>query len=283
MGELVQLDGSHHDWFEGRGAQCVVLAYSDDASSRVWARFYEYEVTWPALDSFRRYAEQYGLPLAVYTDQHTTYKSPATPTLEEQLAGQTPQSQFERSLAEVGVEVIHAHSPQAKGRVERLCGTFQDRLIKELRLAGVRTVDTANHFLEGYLPQYNQRFTIPPAQAVDLYRPCPARRDLERSLCLKTVRVLRHDWTVAHNGQLYQIQTHVRTTRVLMEERLDGTLRITHQGQPLAYHPIAARPVRAPEPPTTPRPHRPVKQARSHLWQKRVLPPRDTHAAAPII
>lgn len=283
VGELVQLDGSHHDWFEGRGPQCVVLAYIDDASSRVWARCYEYEGTWPALDSFRRYAEQYGLPLAVYTDQHTTYKSPAKPTLEEQLAGQTPQSQFERSLAELGVAVIHAHSPQAKGRVERLFGTFQDRLIKELRLAGVRTVDTANHFLEGYLPQYNQRFTVPPAQAVDLHRPCPARRDLERSLCLKTVRVLRHDWTVAHNGQLYQIQTHVRTTRVLMEERLDGTLRITHQGQPLAYHPIAARPVRAPEPPTAPRPHRPVKQARSHPWRKRVLPPRDTHAAAPII
>ncbi len=282
MGELVQVDGSHHDWFEGRGPQCVLLAYIDDASSRVWARFYEYEGTWPALDSFRRYAEQYGLPLAVYTDKHTTYKSPAKPTLDEQLAGQTPQSQFERSLAELGVEVMHAHSPQAKGRVERLFGTFQDRLIKELRLAGVRTVDTANHFLAGYLPQYNQRFTVLPAHAGDLHRPCPARRDLERRLCCKTVRVLRPDWTVAHNGQLYQIQTHVRTTRVVMEERLDGTLRITHQGQPLAYHPIVARPVRAPEPPTAPRPHRPVKQARSHPWQKRVLPPRDTHAATPI-
>lgn len=136
VGELVQLDGSHHEWFEGRGPQCVVLAYIDDASSRVWARVYEYEGTWPALDSFRRYAEQYGLPLAVYTDKPTTYKSPAAPTLEEQLAGQTPQSQFERSRAELGVEVIHAHSPQAKGRVERLFGTIQDRLIKELRLAG---------------------------------------------------------------------------------------------------------------------------------------------------
>lgn len=282
VGELVQLDGSHHDWFEGRGPQCVVLAYIDDASSRVWARFYAYEGTWPALDSFRRYAEQYGLPLAVYTDKHTTYKSPAKPTLDEQLAGQTPQSQFERSLAELGVDVMHAHSPQAKGRVERLFGTFQDRLIKELRLAGVRTVDAANHFLDGYLPRYNQRFMVPTAQAGDLHRPCPARRDLARSLCLKTVRVLRRDWTVAYNGQLYQIQTHVRTTRVLIEEPLDGTLRITHQGQPLAYHLIAARPLRTPEPSTIPRRHRPVKQTRNHPWQKRVLPPRQTQAPPPI-
>ena len=140
----------------------MVLAYIDDASSRVWARFYDYEGTWPALDSFRRYAERYGLPLAVYTDKHMTYKSPAEPTLEEQLAGQTPQGQFERSLAELGVAVMHAHSPQAQGRVERLFGTFQDPLIKELRLAGVQTVDAANHVLDGYLPRYNQRFTVPP-------------------------------------------------------------------------------------------------------------------------
>ena len=163
VGELVQLDGSHHDWFEGRGPRCVLLAYIDDASSRVWARFYEYEGTIPAMDSFTRYGRRYGLPLAVYTDKHTTYKSPAEPTVDEQLEGHKPHSQFERSLAELGVELIHAHSPQAKGRVERLFGTFQDRLIKELRLAGSATLEAANGFLETYLPAYNQRFTVPPA------------------------------------------------------------------------------------------------------------------------
>src|SRR5579863_168578 len=149
------------------------MAMIDDASSRVFARFYAYEGTIPALDSLRRYVTRYGLPLAMYTDKHTTYKSPAEPTVAEQLDGRMPQSQFERSLAELGVELIHAHSPQAKGRVERLFGTFQDRVIKEMRLAGIATVEAANQFLETYLPQYNQRFTVPPAQAADLHRPRP--------------------------------------------------------------------------------------------------------------
>jgi hypothetical protein len=279
VGEWVQLDGSHHDWFEGRGPQCVLLAYIDDASSRVWARVYDYEGTWPALDSFRRYASQYGLPLAVYTDKHTTYRSPAEPTLAEQLAGQRPQSQFERSLTAFGVEVLHAHSPQAKGRVERLFGTFQDRLCKELRLAQVATVEAANQFLQTYLPQYNQRFTVLPAQPTDLHRPCPTRGELDRILCIKTRRVLRRDWTVAHNGHLYQVQTNVRATQVVIEERLDGTLRITHQDQALAYRPMAERPVRPSEPLTGSRQHRPVKQAMTHPWRKRVLPPREIPAA----
>jgi len=163
VGELVQMDGSHHDWFEGRGPRCVLLAYIDDASSRVWARFYEYEGTIPALDSLGRYVRRYGLPVAIYTDKHTTYKALAEPTMAEQLRGQKPQSQFERCLAAWGVEVLHAHSPQAKGRVERLFGTFQDRVVKELRLAGIATLATANAFLETYLPAYNQRFAVPPA------------------------------------------------------------------------------------------------------------------------
>lgn len=280
VGELVQLDGSHHDWFEGRGPRCALLAYIDDASSRVWARFYAYEGTIPALDSFGRYVRRYGLPLAVYTDKHTTYKSPAQPTVAEQLEGRKPCSQFERSLAEWGVAVIHAHSPQAKGRVERLFGTFQDRVIKELRLAGVRTVDAANQFLEGYLPRYNQRFAVPPAQAADLHRPRPSAPERDRVLCLKTQRVLRRDWTVAHNGRLYQIHDRLQATHVQVEERLDGTMRITYNSRPLAYQVIAARPVRVPAPSTVPIPRRPVMPTPDHPWRKRLLPERGHHAAA---
>ena len=121
VGALLQLDGSHHDWFEGRGPRCVLMADIDDANSRVFARFYEYEGTIPAMDSFQRYVSRYGIPLAVYADNHTTYQSPASPTVDEQLAGITPTSQFGRALGELGVELIAAHSPQAKGRVERLC------------------------------------------------------------------------------------------------------------------------------------------------------------------
>ena len=147
-GELVQLDGSHHDWFEGRGPRCVLMAYIDDASSRVYARFYAYEGTIPAMDSFTRYVTQYGIPLAIYADKHSTYQSPASPTVEEQLAGVTPTSQFGRAWGELGVELIPAHSPQAKGRVERLFQTVQDRVIKEMRLAEVSTLEAANRFLE---------------------------------------------------------------------------------------------------------------------------------------
>lgn len=283
VGELLQLDGSHHDWFEGRGPRSVLMAYIDDASSRVFARFYEYEGTFPAMDSFQRYVRRYGLPLAVYTDKHTTYKSPGEPTVEEQLAGQQPHSQFERSLTELGVEVIHAHSPQAKGRIERLFKTFQDRVIKEMRLAGVSTRDAANRFLETYLPLYNQRFTVVPAQATDLHRPRPAARALDHILCLKTTRVVRRDWTVAHDGQRYQIDQLVRTRQVLVEDWLNGRRRITYQGRSLRYHAIPARPLKTPEVPKIQAPPRPVKPAPTHPWQKRLLPERRTMTATPRI
>ena len=281
-GELVQLDGSHHDWFEGRGPRCVLMAYIDDASSRVYARFYAYEGTIPAMDSFTRYVMQYGVPLAIYADKHTTYQSPVPPTMDEQLAGVNPASQFGRALGELGVELIPAHSPQAKGRVERLFKTFQDRVIKEMRLADVSTLETANEFLNGYLPIYNQRFTVQPTQVADLHRPRPTSRDLDRSLCIKTARCLRKDFTIAHQGGLYQIHETVRAPRVLVEEHVDGTLRITHQGRPLGFHAITSRPVKAVAAKKVHRPRYPVTPRPDHPWRKRPLPTRDTHAAAAI-
>jgi hypothetical protein len=283
VGELVQLDGSHHDWFEGRGSRCVLMAYIDDASSRVYARFYAYEGTIPALDSFTRYVMRYGIPLAIYADKHTTYQSPAPPTVDEQLAGVKPTSQFGRALSELGVELIPAHSPQAKGRVERLFNTFQDRVIKEMRLADVSTLDAANQFLNGYLPIYNRRFAVQPAQIADLHRPRPAHRELDRILCLKTTRCLRRDWTVAHHGHLYQVRTNVRATHVMVEERVDGTMRITHHGRPLDYHAIPARPERVAAPPKAQVPRRPVKPPSAHPWRKRLLQEGTRHAAAGII
>ncbi|MCE3224977.1 MAG: Integrase core domain protein [Nitrospira sp.] len=281
-GELVQLDGSHHDWFEGRGARCVLMAYIDDASSRVFARFYDHEGTIPAMDSFTRYVMQYGVPLALYADKHTTYQSPAEPTGEERLAGTKPQSQFGRALSELGVELIAAHSPQAKGRVERLFNTMQDRLVKELRLAGIGTIEAANRFVEAWLPSYNRRFAVQPAHAADLHRPPPAGGDLNRILCIKTSRCLRRDWTVVHHRQLYQVQTNVRAAHVIVEDRVDGTMRITHNGRPLHYHAIPARPERVAEPHKAPVPRRPVKPTAAHPWRTRMLPEETKHAAAAI-
>ena len=280
VGELLQLDGSHHDWLEGRGPWCVLMAYIDDASSRVLARFYEYEGTIPAMDSFRRYVTRYGIPLAVYADRHTTYQSPAKPTVEEQLAGREPLSQFGRALSELGVELIPAHSPQAMGRVERLFKTVQDRLVKELRLAGVSTLEAANRFLDGYLPIYNRRFSVQPAQPADLHRPRPASRELDRSLCIKTTRCLRRDWTVAHHGHLSQVQTNIRATHVQVEERVEGTRRMTHHGRPLALHAITSRPMKAVEAKKVHRPRCPVTPRPDHPWRTRLRPERTSHAAA---
>lgn len=270
QGEMIQMDGSHHIWFEDRGEACVLMGYIDDASGRVFARFYAYEGTIPAMDSFKRYIKRYGLPLALYADKHSTYKSPGEPTLTEQLEGQEPMSQFERSVSELGVSMIHAHSPQAKGRIERLFKTFQDRLIKEMRLAGITTMEEANRFLGSYLPIYNRRFAVQPAQSADLHRPIPVGLDLKGVLCIKTERTLRNDFTVAHKGGLYQVHDNVRTPRVVVQERLDGTLRITHQGRSLRYEPIWARPPKSPPAPklrtgpvqNRPGPHHPWRDFR---------------------
>jgi len=170
------------------------------------------------------------------------------------------------------VAVIHAHSPQAEGRVERLFKTLQDRLVKDLRLAGIATIEAANQFVEAWRPGYNRRFAVQPAQTADLHRPRPASLDLDRSLCLKTTRVMRRDWTVAHHGQLFQLDTPIHTHAVLVEDHLDGTMWITHRGQPLRYHGITSRPVRvmAPTPPAAPQ--CPVKPKPTRPWQCRILP-----------
>jgi len=281
-GELVQLDGSPHDWFEGRGSRCVLMAYIDDASSRVSARFYAYEGTIPAMDSFTRYVTRYGIPLAVYADRHSTYQSSAEPTVAEQLAGAEPMSQFGRALGELGVELIPAYSPQAKGRIERLFHTFQDRVIKEMRLAEVSTLEEANRFLAGYLPIYNQRFSVQAAQTTDLHRPRPAGHARDHILCLKTTRCLRKDFTIAHQGALYQIHDNLRTTHVQVEERIDGTRRITHNGRPLGFHEITSRPVKTAEVITVHQPRRPVTSRRDHPWRTRLRREREQHPAAAI-
>ncbi|MGR3296252.1 MAG: ISNCY family transposase, partial [Candidatus Bathyanammoxibius sp.] len=168
------------------------------------------------------------MPQSVYIDRHTTYKSTAKPTLADELAGRKPMSQFERALEELGVKVIHAHSPQAKGRIERLFGTFQDRLIKEMRLKDIKTKEQANSFLRSYLPRYNKRFGLEPLREGDLHRPVAEGLDLDAVLCVKRKRALRNDFTIAHKGRLYQILGPVRAKSVIVEERINGSRLIRH-------------------------------------------------------
>lgn len=256
-GEMIQIDGSHHDWFEGRGPKCVLMGYIDDATGEAYARFYEYEGTMPAMDSFMRYAEKNGLPLSVYLDRHRTYKSP-----KEDLQGDEEyMSQFERAMAEMQVEVIHAYSPQAKGRVERLFGTFQDRVVKEMRLKRISCIEEANIFLESYIPSFNNRFAVEPKEKADVHRTAIGL-DLKGILSIKTERKLNNDCTISYDSKFYQIQEKIKVAKVIVEERLDGTIAITCNGNVLKY---------------TQLPQRPQKQKKLHIPKSRAWhkPPAD--------
>ena len=242
FGEMVQMDGSHHDWLEGRGSELVLMAYIDDATNRIFARFYDYEGTTPAMESFKHYIKGYGIPMSIYLDRHSTYKSTGKPTIEDELSNKMPKSQFERALEELGVRVIHAYSPQAKGRIERLFKTLQDRLVKEMRLLGIKTKEEANEFLKHYLQGHNERFSINPAKEGDLHRAIPKDVDMDNILCIKTKRTLRNDFTISHDGNLYQIEEHINGKEVIVEERIDGSLHITYDSRRLKFKKIASRP-----------------------------------------
>lgn len=270
FGEMVQMDGSHHDWLEGRGPRLVLMGYIDDATRNVFAWFYDYEGTLPAMDSFYRYSKRYGLPHSLYVDRLAAYRGGyGKLSLEEELAGKAKkQSQFERALEELAVDVIHAQSPQAKGRVERLFKTFQDRLIKEMRLAGVKTKEEANRFLEMYLPKYNRRFTVNAREEANLHRPAPKDSELIPILSIQTKRAVRNDGTIRHERKLYQI-LEVRTplNEVIVQERLDGKLYVVHEGKTLTYRELQEPPRRIQELKKRPRPKPPIPTM-DHPWRK---------------
>jgi len=242
-GQMVQMDGSHHKWFADRGDGSVLMAYIDDATGRAYFRFYEYEGTRPAMDSFMRYIRRYGIPMSIYFDRHTTYKSPSEPTIEEEMSGQEPLSEFGRALKELGVEMIQAYSPQAKGRIERLFGTLQDRLVKELRLRGISSIDEANEFLDSqYLREFNRKFSIKASNKGNLHRPIPQGTDLKKILCIRTERTVRNDFTISHNGKLYQIEEAITSKKVTVEEHINGTMKITNNGKSVKFRSIQQRP-----------------------------------------
>jgi hypothetical protein len=268
FGEMVQMDGSRHDWFEGRGPWCVLMGYIDDATGKVFGRFYDYEGTIPAMDSFKGYIQKQGLPMSIYLDRHTTYKSPAKASIQDELDNTMPLSEFERALKELGVEVIHANSPQAKGRVERLFKTLQDRLVKEMRLRGIRTIEEANGFMKQYLPVYNRRFSVRPQEPSDLHRPLSPGVKLDSILCIKTERTLRNDFTVAHHKKLYQIEDKTRSSHVTVHDQIDGSMKIFYQNQALRFTEIHARPVREANPSVRGHRRRPHRPSPDHPWRK---------------
>jgi len=242
FGEMIQMDGSEHDWLEGRGQKLIFMGYIDDATGIPFGRFYEYEGTIPAMDSFKHYIKRYGIPNSIYIDKHAAYKSKKKLSIEDELNNKDPLTQFTRALGELGVEVIYANSPQAKGRIERLFRTFQDRLIKELRLEKAKTINDANKVAERFLPSYAKRFSIKALYSDDLHRPIPKGLDLDKILCIKEEHALRNDFTVAHDKKLYQIEDDTRAKKVMVEERIDGSMLITYKDKPLKFKQITVRP-----------------------------------------
>jgi hypothetical protein len=221
------------------------------------------------MDIFKRYVEKYGIPMRAYVDCHTTYKSSKQLTEWDEVEGIESLSQFERALMELGVEVIHALSPQAKGRVERLFGVLQDRLVKEMRLRGIRTKEEANAFLEEYLPRYNERFRVCPAHEADVHVKLPRHVDLDEYLCIKTKRTIRNDNTIALDGRLYQIEER-GGKKVVVQERIDGSLRMISKGVALKYKEIAERPKKEMVTKTDLRVYnRPQKPSKDHPWNRR--------------
>jgi hypothetical protein len=197
---MVQLDGSHHDWFEGWRAQCVLRVMVDDSTGRLWAQFFEEETARaPATMCSRAGLRRQGVPRRLYVDRDSICWCEGLGSVTEQLAGQAPQTQFGRAMETLDVELILAHSPQAKGRVERMNSVLQDRLVKALRLAGINDLEGANRFLaETFLPVFNRKFNVMAASTADVHRGVP--RELDEALSWEAARVVQRDWTVVSTG-----------------------------------------------------------------------------------
>lgn len=230
FGEMVMQDSSPFRWLEERGPACQLIAVIDDASSRLWARLVEHDSTEENLRTLWGWLQRYGRPLAHYTDKNSIFRHRhGVAALQEQLRGEEPLSQFGRALRELGIEWIAAHSPQAKGRIERLFGTLQDRLVKEMRLAGIDSLVAANHFLETrFLPEWEQRFTVRPRNPRNAHRQLDREHRLEEILSVRAARKVAPDFTVSWDGVRWgvpreEVCAGLRGAAVEIERRLDGS------------------------------------------------------------
>jgi transposase len=295
-GMLLQVDGSQHDWLEGRGPWLTLHAAIDDATNEVpWAVFRpEEDATGYALLLYH-ISQSHGLPLALYADRHTIFQNPKQPTVAEQLAGLEPRTHLGRLLDSLNIQLIAARSPQAKGRVERLFRTLQDRLVKALRQAGAADLETANAVLQAYLPHFNRRFMQPPAQPGSAYRPRLSAAQAAAQVTFSYWRTVANDHTISLFGHvlaLPSVPARVRLPgrQVELQHRMDGCLALVYQGQPLALfqpaelgpprlqqftpapHHLAPTTVPAPDPPPNgqpaDKPSPPRKPASNHPWRR---------------
>lgn len=249
-GELEQFDGSYEYWFENRGPKCCLLAAIDDAAGRITkAEFAAHEGVFPVFGFWLDYLVKNGKPRAIYLDKFSTYN------MNQPLAKENPDTltQFQRAMSELHIEVIPANSPQAKGRIERLFGTLQDRLIKELRLAGISNAEEANQFLKNiFIPKFNRQFAVAPRSGADLHQPLLVKeqKSLAGILARQSERTVQNDFTFSFNTQWYQLTekqpaTICKKDIVIVEERLDGSVQIRLRSKYLNYQLLPERPKKA--------------------------------------
>lgn len=279
-GMLLQIDGSHHAWLEERGSKLVLLAVIDDATGKVpAARFHLSEDTEGYFLLFRNLCRKTGVPQAIYSDKHAIFWSTQGESLTEQLAGRRSPTQFGRAIAELGIQLIPAHSPQAKGRIERLWDTLQDRLVAELRLANATSLEQANAYLSGFLARFNRSFAVEPEQSGTAYRPRVTASALDTILCFKHERVVSNDNTVRINQVVLQIlpgpnRRGFSKATVTVHESLDHHFAVFFEGRLLPSKLFPVRKLLTPKPrkrtlKSTPPPTQPTiwKPAPDHPWR----------------
>jgi hypothetical protein len=276
-GLMVQMDGSEHDWFEGRGPRCWLVICVDDATSKIkCARFEDSEDTATMMGLAKRYIERYGRPGSFYVDRDSIYRTNRQATVDEELRDRQAETQFGRALRELDIRLICALSPQAKGRVERQFNTFQDRLVKALRLAGISAKEEGNRFLETYLPEHNGRYGVEAADPADAHRPLLKEQRLEEIFSARTPRVVGNDQTVQYQNRVFQLlreqptRVYAKAT-VEVEERLDGSVHVRRKGTYLNIVELTAASVER-------RRRQRVKakrRARATGWRTPLVPPPD--------
>ena len=248
VGELIQVDGSPHTWFEDRADKCVLLVYIDDAtSSLLWLEFVNVESTQSYFNATRNYLERYGRPLAFYADKHSTFRVNTTKVNSARTKDSNGETQFGRAMKELDIEMIFANSAQAKGRVERANKTLQDRLIKEMRLLNISSIEEGNKYLIEYMKIHNHKYAVPPVDTTNAHRPLLANHNLNEIFTLKESRIISKSLEVHYKNKTYQINTQkgyeyaLRRAKVIVLESLNGDIKIQYNGKDLDYSIINIR------------------------------------------
>lgn len=248
LGELVQVDGSPHDWFEGRSLKCTLLVFIDDATGKLLhLEFVESESTAAYFSAVRHYLKKHGKPVVFYMDKHGVFRVNTTKGKTADTSDSNGLTQFGRAMEELTIGCIFADSAEAKGRVERVNQTLQDRLVKEMRLQHICTMEEANRYTEEFMTDFNRRFAVVPKSPVNMHRPLLSTQNLADILCEKHTRILSKQLSISFENKIYQIQTErpayaMRHAPVTVQKSSTGTIRITYKGKSLAYTIVKEQP-----------------------------------------